>query len=240
MAVLTKDRTTRSKWTGRALVLKVAASTVIYAGALVAVNSAGHAVPAAATAGLRVVGVAQAAANNASGSAGDIKCQVLTGVFHFANDTDAIAQADQGRFCYVQDDQTVQDENGGSAIVAGIVDEVASDGVWVYVAPEAAGVGGLISGIETVTTGALSLFTRTSLISVTGTQAYTLANGLYEGQRKTLRVIVAASTPDGTLTPATFADGTSIDLDAVNECVELEYHDTGGWRVVAIAGATIT
>jgi len=53
-------------------------------------------------------------------------------------------------------------------------------------------------------------------------------------------VIVAASTPDGTLTPATFADGTSIDLDAVNEEVELEYHASGGWRVVHIAGATIT
>lgn len=93
---------------------------------------------------------------------------------------------------------------------------------------------------ETVTTGAVSLAMRTSFISVTDTKAYTLADGTIEGQRKTLRVTVAAGTPDGTLTPTTFASGTSIDLDAINECVELEWHTTGGWHVVAIAGATIT
>ena len=94
-------------------------------------------------------------------------------------------------------------------------------------------------GIETVTSGALSLGVVTSLISVTGTQAYTLADGSFEGQRKVLRVIVAASTPDGTLTPANFADGTSIDLDAVDEQVELQW--TGSdWRVIRISGATVS
>ncbi len=94
--------------------------------------------------------------------------------------------------------------------------------------------------IETVTAGALSVSTRTSLVSVTGTQAYTLADGIREGQVKKIRVIVAATTPDGTLTPATFADGTSLDLDAVNEYVELEWHSPDGWHVVDIDGATIT
>lgn len=93
---------------------------------------------------------------------------------------------------------------------------------------------------ETVASGALSLLTRTSLIDVTGTQAYTLADGSFEGQRKTIRVIVAATTPDGTLTPATFADGTSISLDALEESVELQWSSSGGWRVVFITGATIT
>lgn len=96
------------------------------------------------------------------------------------------------------------------------------------------------TSIEAVTSGALSLLHRTSLISVTGTVAYTLPDGWFEGQRKSLRVTVAAGTPDGTLTPATFADGTSLDLDAVNESVELEWHADGGWRVVHIVGATIT
>lgn len=95
-------------------------------------------------------------------------------------------------------------------------------------------------GVETVTAGALSLSTRTSLVSVTSTKAYTLADGTYEGQRKSIYVTVAASTPDGTLTPATFADGTSIDLDAVSESVELEWHASGGWQVLSLVGATIT
>jgi hypothetical protein len=93
--------------------------------------------------------------------------------------------------------------------------------------------------IETVTTGALSLFARTSLISVTGTKAYTLANGFYAGQRKGVIVTVAASTPDGTLTPAAFADGTSLDLDAVLECCELIW--TGAnWRILSSSGLTVT
>jgi hypothetical protein len=94
--------------------------------------------------------------------------------------------------------------------------------------------------IETVTSGALSLLARTSLISVTDTAAYTIGDGWIEGQRKSLRVTVAGGTPDGTLTPATFADGTSLDLDAVNESVELEWHQADGWNVVHIVGATIT
>lgn len=238
MAALTADRKIISKWTGRTMAIPVAASTTIYNGALVAVNTSGYAVPAANTVGFRVIGVATKKADNSSGSAGDISVQVSTGVFAFKNDADAIAQADVGRRCYVQDDQTVQDENGGASVIAGMVDSFDSSWVHVYVAPEVSEQ--QYVGIETVTSGALSLYTRTSLISVTGTQAYTLANGTFEGQRKSLRVTVAASTPDGTLTPATFADGTSIDLDAVNEAVELEYHDTGGWRVVHITGATIT
>lgn len=241
MTALAADRKIDNKWTGRSIALKVAATTIIYKGALVAVNTAGYAVPAAATAGLRVVGVAQSKVDNSAGIDGAKETHVVTGVFGFKNDADAVAQADVGRPCYVQDDQTVQDENGGSAVVAGIVDRIDGSTVFVNVSPEHSMLNGQqFSGIETVTSGALSLLTRTSLVSVTGTQAYTLAAGLFEGQRKTVRVIVAASTPDGTLTPTAFADGTSLDLDAVNEVVELEYHDTGGWRVVHITGATIT
>lgn len=93
--------------------------------------------------------------------------------------------------------------------------------------------------IETVVSGALSLYTEISLISVTATVAYTLAAGLYDGQRKQLVVTVAASTPDGTLTPAVMAGGTSLDLDAVNEMAELIYFAATGWRVLNLTGATI-
>ncbi len=92
----------------------------------------------------------------------------------------------------------------------------------------------------TVTAGAVDPTLAATKISVTGTQAYTLADGTEEGQRIMLAVIVAATTPNGTLTPVTYADGTSIDLDAVGESVTLEWHATGGWHTVMIAGATIT
>lgn len=91
---------------------------------------------------------------------------------------------------------------------------------------------------ETVTAGALSVKGHSD-ISVTGTVAYTLADGEYIGQVKTLNVTVAASTPDGTLTPATFVNATSIDLDAVNESLALVW-TAAGWVVTSIVGATLT
>lgn len=93
--------------------------------------------------------------------------------------------------------------------------------------------------VETVTSGALSLFVETSIVSVTGTQAYTLADGWYRGQKKRVYVSVAASTPDGTLTPASFADGTSLDLDAVSESAELVW-DGSAWQLTELNGATVT
>jgi len=95
------------------------------------------------------------------------------------------------------------------------------------------------SQIETKTSGACSPAVGLTLVSVTGTQAYTLAAGARAGQRKQFRVTVAASTPAGTLTPASFADGTSISLDAVNEYCELMWTGTQ-WRLVCIVGATVT
>lgn len=237
MTALAKDRNTQAKYTERTILLKVAASTKIYAGSLVSVNPAGYAIPAdKTTAGQVVRGVADEYIDNSSGSNGDLSVRVSVGVFGFVNDGNAIAQADIGKRCFVVDDQTVADETEGSDVVAGVVDSIGGDG-FVYV--RLLDGEGLVHGVETVTSGALSLYKRTSLISVTGTAAYTLAAGLYEGQRKSIYVTVAASTPDGTLTPATFADGTSLDLDAVSESAELEYHATGGWQLVALVGATI-
>lgn len=243
---LTADRNTPATEIERAISIKVAASTKIYVGALCAVNASGYLVPASNTAGLRVVGVSDEYVDNSAGSNGDKECRIRKGSHGMKNDaTNPVAQAGIQRICYVVDDQTVAAEASGGQVVAGIVDKIGDDGlVYVRIPDEldatAALVGASFGDIETVTSGALSLYKRTSLISITGTQAYTLADGLYEGQRKSVIVTVAATSPDGTLTPATFADGTSIDLDAVGESVELEWHATGGWRVISIVGATIT
>lgn len=94
-------------------------------------------------------------------------------------------------------------------------------------------------GSETVASGALSLDTVISFVDIDGTAALTLADGKRIGQVKKIRVVGAANTPDGTLTPATFANGTSIDLDAVNEYVELVW-TASGWVYTALLGATVT
>jgi hypothetical protein len=236
MTALTADRNTEIKQLKRAMKYPVAASTTIYAGAMVAVNTSGYLVPAADTVGYRVVGLADEQVDNSSGSNGDLWCLVRTGLASFENDsTDAVAQVNIGHHVYVQDDNTVASAGN---VVAGIAVQIDPDTseIWVCFPDESNPISG---GIETVTSGAISLYTRTSLISVTGTKAYTLADGLYEGQRKTLRCTVAASTPDGVLTPVTLADGTTITFDATTEWVELEWHKTGGWRIVGYYGATI-
>lgn len=56
---------------------------------------------------------------------------------------------------------------------------------------------------ETVTSGTLSATIPVSYLSVTGTQTYTLPNGVIKGQRKVIYCTVAASIPAGTLTITT-------------------------------------
>ncbi|MGH6692676.1 MAG: hypothetical protein ACREF4_18560, partial [Gammaproteobacteria bacterium] len=180
-------------------------------------------------------------------SDGDTTLKVQCGIFWFANGGggDAIALADTGKLCYVLDDQTVGKTDGGAGRpVAGRIVKVETGKIYVAVGVKLfyseAGEGEVqgYTAPNTVTSGALGLTSRTTFVSVTGTQAYTLAAGLYLGQRKSVRVTVAASTPDGTLTPAAVVGYVSIDLDAVNESVELEWTGTA-WAVVSIVGATL-
>ena len=117
------------------------------------------------------------------------------------------------------------DEKGGANVVAGLLDTIDENGqVWIFVSPGQQPVEGLD---EVVASGAISIYTRTTRLDVTGTKAYTLANGIREGQRKTIYVESVASVPDGTITPVTLDGGTTLDADAVSESYELEYHDTG-------------
>lgn len=218
----------------------------IYAGALVALDVTGFLVPAAASANLTVIGRADEEKDNTGGQDADLYCRVQQGVYKWDNDSgSAVTQALAGTVCYVKDDHTVGLSESNS-IVAGIVLELDDDGdsVWVQTmkaSPVTAAITGYPSAgaIETVATGAVSVVKRTTLITIDGTKAYTLANGTIEGQRKSIRVTTAENTPNGTLTPTTFADGTSIDIDAAEEFVELEWHATGGWRIVLIVGATV-
>ena len=104
----------------------------------------------------------------------------------------------------------------------------------------------LLSGNKTVGTTeavnsatALSLNTMISELTTAGSGlAMTLANGVV-GQIKIITMVVDGG-GTATLTPATFANGTTIAFDAVNETVMLVYANTIGWVVVSNSGATVS
>ena len=87
--------------------LLVAAGAKIYQGAIVMID-AGYAKPGATAASKVAAGVAEFQADNTAGSNGAIRVRVRSGIFKFLNSgTDALAQADVGNVCYIEDDQTV-------------------------------------------------------------------------------------------------------------------------------------
>jgi hypothetical protein len=136
MAPLAKDRNTRTRGEKtRKVVVPLAATTKIYAGAGVCINAAGFAVPAGDTAGLITWGRAESQVDNA-GAAGDLYIEVSRGVFAF--DASGLAQADIGSPVTWVDDHTV----GLAAattndIVAGVLEEIdpVSAEAWVAILP---------------------------------------------------------------------------------------------------------
>lgn len=115
-------------------VYDVAASTKIFAGALVMKDASGNANDGAAATGQVALGRAQEYVDNSSGSAADKTVKVRSGIFRWANSTagDAITKADIGAACYIVDDQTVAKTNGSSSrSAAGTILNVDAQGVWV-------------------------------------------------------------------------------------------------------------
>ena len=83
--------------------------------------------------------------------------------------------------------------------------------------------------------GAISLTTGVTLITTTGTDAYTLADGI-EGQIKVISMKVDGG--NGTVTPDNFVNGTSILFNDVEDTVTLLYQSTG-WVLLARQNATV-
>lgn len=112
----------------------IAASTKVFRGGILCMNSSGYATKGAEALTLRVLGVALEQVDNTSGSNGDLDVPYEVGVFNFANSSsgDAITAAETGKPCFLVDDQTVaKTDNSGARVVAGIVRGVDDDGVWV-------------------------------------------------------------------------------------------------------------
>lgn len=111
MTALSADARRAKYNADKAIVLSipVAASTTIYAGALVQWNTSGYAVAASDTASQRTAGLALEGVVN-SGSAGDKTVIVLRNVVApFAVQASSIALADSGLNATTQDDNTVAD-----------------------------------------------------------------------------------------------------------------------------------
>ena len=131
MAALAKDRNTPAR-EGVLINAPVKAGAKIYAGSLV-VADGGYAKPAVKAENLIALGRAEAAADNSSGSNGDVTVKVRRGVFRWANTATAagtVGATELGKDVYAVDDQTV-DKRAAGASKAGKCLGVTSDGVWV-------------------------------------------------------------------------------------------------------------
>jgi len=130
---LSADRNTVSR-DGNQLSIAMAAATIIYAGAMIARNAAGHAVPASDTAGELVIGSSENQVDNSVGAAGDLNITARRNrSFHFANSgASPLTIADIGSDALVEADDTVAKATVNS-IVAGKVLDVDATGVWVEI-----------------------------------------------------------------------------------------------------------
>lgn len=135
MTALTKDRNTPRR-DGVQFNDPVAASTRIFAGALVCLNAAGFAVPGSTSATLKARGRAEEQVDNRDGAAGALRIETRRGVFPFANSAaaDEITRADIGNECFIVDDQTVAKTSAtDTRSVAGIIRDLDDAGVWVEI-----------------------------------------------------------------------------------------------------------
>jgi hypothetical protein len=135
MAAATAIRPTASRNLGNKRAYLMKASTTIYAGTLVMVNSSGTAEPAAASASNKgVVGVATE--SKTSAASGSYWITVQEGEFKFG--ATSIAQSDVGDLMYAVDDQTIDETDPTNTPKAGYLTEYisATEG-WVKVERDA-------------------------------------------------------------------------------------------------------
>ncbi len=130
MAALSAQRLTKSRSPGRLVAYQMGASTQIHAGGLIMLNSAGLAVPAAASASNNgCCGVATASI--LSTSAGE-SVVVQEGIFLMTGTS--LAQSCVGAKAYASSDQDVDETQGTNQPVAGVfVEFVSATSAWVDV-----------------------------------------------------------------------------------------------------------
>ncbi len=204
---LTDDRDTAQRAGDFAEILQ--GSNVIYGGSMVAVNLSGYAVPAADTAGLSVIGRAEAYSDNTGANYLSTKTiQIGRGVFRWANGS-SITNGEIGQLAYCLDDQTVKTSGITNNIIAGVIVEVDTSGVWVdtfdigsqgsvtpsSLAVSGAGtVGSTLAVGSTLTAGNLTSTGATSLGATTATGATGLRGTTTANIINATGAVTAAST----------------------------------------------
>lgn len=134
---LTQERNTPERH-GKVYEGPAAAAVKVFAGGIAAIDASGNITKGATSATLRGVGRIEESVDNTGGGAGAQRIQYRKGVFPYNNSAggDEITRADIGKPCYLVDDETVAKtaapvESNPTRGVAGIVDDITSDGVWV-------------------------------------------------------------------------------------------------------------
>jgi len=130
---LTEDRNTPHQ-DGKILNVPVAAGVICFAGGIACINAAGLAVPGTATTGLTYLGRFEENVDNHLGDDAAITINIRRKqAFLWANSSaDVVTQSALGKFCYIEDGETVSLTDGSSSrSVAGIVIGLDADGVWV-------------------------------------------------------------------------------------------------------------
>ena len=79
----------------------------------------------------------------------------------------------------------------------------------------------------------------TELTTAAGAAAVTLADGTTAGQIKIITMVVDGG-GTATVTPTTFANGTSMAFADVNDTVMLVWANTIGWVIVSNSGAVVS
>jgi hypothetical protein len=120
MTALAKDRNTRLKEHGRTVTMKLEAGAKIFAGAIVAANIDGRAVPASDAADLTVMGIADHAADNTGGADDALTVRVIKDAVAELETSggSAVTLADTGNTVFVLDDQTVVKSTGAANDIA--------------------------------------------------------------------------------------------------------------------------
>lgn len=107
----------------------IAASTKVYKGSLVCLNSGGYLVPGDQSAALVAVGMCDQDYDNSSGGNAAAQIECIQGVFRWDNGN-SITLSSVGSLLWVVDDHTVSSSSSGATAAAGTCYAVDSIGVW--------------------------------------------------------------------------------------------------------------
>ncbi len=219
------------------VVVPVAASTVIYQGTMVAIDSTGYARMAENTTGAqKIIGRADGPGDvglngdvdNSSGAAGALTVRVRQGVFGPWANGDSIAVTDIGKPAYASDDHTIYKTDGqGQYNFAGIIYNKDSNGVYVQMSLAIAMSGGGSASVpENLGPAVQALFNCRMVITV-ALAAYT----------KTAGVILA----DANGAIGSVFDGVTAavnDIVFFPEGIAAAAADAGPWQITALGGAS--